>query len=176
MRSCDDVASRQSPSWKRSTETCARMRVKSRGASAPRRSSRLGHSASSSPPLRGARPGELPHFGTSGGRDGSATRLSVGRAWSPALTCVEDTAKRCDLASPRVGRVRSCREHRATNQLMTRAVTCKCLEKEEGRFSNGPRLLISGSTVRVRDGPPIVTRSEERRVGKEGRSRWSPYH
>ena len=22
----------------------------------------------------------------------------------------------------------------------------------------------------------IVTRSEERRVGKEGRSRWSPYH
>ena len=81
----------------------------------------------------------------------------MGRAWSPALTCVEDTAKRCDLASPRVGRVRSCREHRATNQLMTRAVTCKCLEKEEGRFSTGPRLLISGSTVRVRDGPPIVT-------------------
>src|SRR5260370_42093381 len=24
--------------------------------------------------------------------------------------------------------------------------------------------------------PPISSRSEERRVGKEGRSRWSPYH
>src|SRR3712207_8546747 len=23
---------------------------------------------------------------------------------------------------------------------------------------------------------PVITRSEERRVGKEGRSRWSPYH
>src|SRR2546427_10470254 len=40
---------------------------------------------------------------------------------------------------------------------MRRAATCKCVEKEEGRLSTGPRLLISGSTVRVRDGPPIVT-------------------
>src|SRR2546425_7866089 len=92
------------------------MRVKSRGASAPRRSSRLGHSASSSPPLRGARPGELPHFGTSGGRDGSATRTPGRRAWSLALTCVEDTAKRCDLATPRVGRVRLCRERRRSEE------------------------------------------------------------
>ena len=26
------------------------------------------------------------------------------------------------------------------------------------------------------DAPSVVTRSEERRVGKECRSRWSPYH
>src|SRR3712207_9031348 len=26
------------------------------------------------------------------------------------------------------------------------------------------------------DGPPLFERSEERRVGKECRSRWSPYH
>ena len=28
----------------------------------------------------------------------------------------------------------------------------------------------------IKDGVAIVTRSEERRVGKECRSRWSPYH
>ena len=31
-----------------------------------------------------------------------------------------------------------------------------------------------GSRIRVREGP--LARSEERRVGKECRSRWSPYH
>ena len=28
----------------------------------------------------------------------------------------------------------------------------------------------------LRKGPEIIQRSEERRVGKECRSRWSPYH
>src|SRR5256886_7536614 len=28
----------------------------------------------------------------------------------------------------------------------------------------------------LQNGAPIIGRSEERRVGKEGRSRWSPYH
>src|ERR1019366_8942347 len=48
------------------------------------------------------------------------------------------------------------------------------------------RTLLNGEPVEVStqidvnytlsDGPPIQQRSEERRVGKECRSRWSPYH
>src|ERR1039457_3273295 len=36
--------------------------------------------------------------------------------------------------------------------------------------------LESGSTPRCPSGDSRLDRSEERRVGKEGRSRWSPYH
>src|SRR6202041_2438474 len=32
------------------------------------------------------------------------------------------------------------------------------------------------ATATATPGTPAVSRSEERRVGKEGRSRWSPYH
>jgi len=34
----------------------------------------------------------------------------------------------------------------------------------------------AGSTVWDIEGRPYLDRSEERRVGKECRSRWSPYH
>ena len=33
-----------------------------------------------------------------------------------------------------------------------------------------------GVTVSQQEGRLVITRSEERRVGKECRSRWSPYH
>src|SRR5689334_2629620 len=50
---------------------------------------------------------------------------------------------------------------------------------ENARVS-GParRLPIARGTINslTRQGPPDVQRSEERRVGKECRSRWSPYH
>src|SRR5256886_7694137 len=36
--------------------------------------------------------------------------------------------------------------------------------------------LLRGATPWRRVGPVLGTRSEERRVGKECRSRWSPYH
>ena len=36
--------------------------------------------------------------------------------------------------------------------------------------------LIIGFLMGLANGFAIVTRSEERRVGKECRSRWSPYH
>src|SRR5256885_5871016 len=38
--------------------------------------------------------------------------------------------------------------------------------------SLAPRVVLSFSKIR----PPDTDRSEERRVGKECRSRWSPYH
>src|SRR5256886_7035359 len=38
-------------------------------------------------------------------------------------------------------------------------------------------MMQSGRVLRYPEGsPPKIDRSEERRVGKEGRSRWSPYH
>src|SRR5256884_1261575 len=40
----------------------------------------------------------------------------------------------------------------------------------------GVQAIILGLTVAVLVGAPCVFRSEERRVGKECRSRWSPYH
>ena len=43
-----------------------------------------------------------------------------------------------------------------------------------------PNLMIIGVSFLTRDESeliaPLFTRSEERRVGKECRSRWSPYH
>ena len=35
---------------------------------------------------------------------------------------------------------------------------------------------VSGTVIAEADKFPIIGRSEERRVGKECRSRWSPYH
>ena len=37
-------------------------------------------------------------------------------------------------------------------------------------------LLLDDELLPVEFTPPICLRSEERRVGKECRSRWSPYH
>src|SRR2546426_8165457 len=38
------------------------------------------------------------------------------------------------------------------------------------------RALPAPDAARPEDAAGFVARSEERRVGKEGRSRWSPYH
>src|SRR2546425_4480552 len=40
----------------------------------------------------------------------------------------------------------------------------------------GPSVVIDGRDTKMADNPGAPTRSEERRVGKECRSRWSPYH
>ena len=42
----------------------------------------------------------------------------------------------------------------------------------------GPGGMVDGKevTMTVKVGDKVITRSEERRVGKECRSRWSPYH
>src|SRR5256885_15298756 len=59
------------------------------------------------------------------------------------------------------------------------------LDVGQGRAESRPRLaalLVGLLAARIRlsdhsDAPlPRRARSEERRVGKEGRSRWSPYH
>src|ERR1039457_4748831 len=55
----------------------------------------------------------------------------------------------------------------------------------DGKLRGGEELQPSNTatTIRFQEGRPLVTdgpfmesRSEERRVGKECRSRWSPYH
>src|SRR2546426_6539606 len=43
------------------------------------------------------------------------------------------------------------------------------------QLDSSPRAFVRGPIADARTGPPS-TRSEERRVGKECRSRWSPYH
>src|SRR2546430_12676026 len=52
-------------------------------------------------------------------------------------------------------------------------------QENDGPFDNGPErngLQISRNFVVFRGVYESGTRSEERRVGKECRSRWSPYH
>src|SRR5580698_5125051 len=44
------------------------------------------------------------------------------------------------------------------------------------RYRGGPTKLVIGARCELREGVTMNTRSEERRVGKECRSRWSPYH
>src|SRR2546428_10762563 len=44
------------------------------------------------------------------------------------------------------------------------------------RFLALPHSKVSKLSIRTISGQKIVMRSEERRVGKECRSRWSPYH
>ena len=39
-----------------------------------------------------------------------------------------------------------------------------------------PRIELAPELVLLGILPPLIYRSEERRVGKECRSRWSPYH
>src|ERR1035437_465055 len=52
--------------------------------------------------------------------------------------------------------------------------------KSSGKFVSAPALSVvpsvGESVARRSDSAVISTRSEERRVGKECRSRWSPYH
>src|SRR3712207_8176985 len=45
---------------------------------------------------------------------------------------------------------------------------------QQGRFAEAAEAYSAGA--RVPGAPPWMSRSEERRVGKECRSRWSPYH
>ena len=52
--------------------------------------------------------------------------------------------------------------------------------KEEKEHNNPLEAeLITGiidECYKIHKGDPLIPRSEERRVGKECRSRWSPYH
>ena len=54
------------------------------------------------------------------------------------------------------------------------AVVCVVILMVNGNVGTGVAVAGTFSLVRFRSAPG--TRSEERRVGKECRSRWSPYH
>src|SRR5256885_15765629 len=49
-------------------------------------------------------------------------------------------------------------------------------ERLVSRFDSGLTVAIEPPELEMRVAILINKRSEERRVGKEGRSRWSPYH
>ena len=55
-----------------------------------------------------------------------------------------------------------------------------CLRKEKSMeyyAKSGKKILSQGEIDKVRNElENLIIRSEERRVGKECRSRWSPYH
>ena len=53
------------------------------------------------------------------------------------------------------------------------AITSEIIGKLGGRVEEVP---VSGTASGVSGSEEILHRSEERRVGKECRSRWSPYH
>src|SRR6266542_6967148 len=63
----------------------------------------------------------------------------------------------------------------ATNNVCIRRGTEKCgnMARPDGTHMDEFDLWFDKG---VTDGLPVVPRSEERRVGKECRSRWSPYH
>ena len=56
------------------------------------------------------------------------------------------------------------------------AATRKGQYKNQGRCRNENRGSIKSGVLPPREKGSIKTRSEERRVGKECRSRWAPYH
>src|SRR3989442_1543801 len=68
-------------------------------------------------------------------------------------------------------------------EMVTREVEIECLPSEiPDEFKVDVSGLMIGKQLRAADLPldpqkiKLLTRSEERRVGKECRSRWSPYH
>ena len=48
--------------------------------------------------------------------------------------------------------------------------------EEAWKLNQGKKNRILGGMLWMRLGNGTISRSEERRVGKECRSRWSPYH
>ena len=56
------------------------------------------------------------------------------------------------------------------------AIMPKARYNEVMSFIRGGLQDLSISRTTLRWGIPVLLRSEERRVGKECRSRWSPYH
>ena len=56
-----------------------------------------------------------------------------------------------------------------------KGISCSDVETAGDNVTGAPRRLTDG-VIEGEDYPNHVGRSEERRVGKECRSRWSPYH
>src|SRR2546430_14434930 len=66
---------------------------------------------------------------------------------------------------------------RASELLVSLVAHLDQVSRAAGTLEQGSREVGSSSTVsRASRARPICWRSEERRVGKECRSRWSPYH
>src|SRR5260370_34372187 len=69
------------------------------------------------------------------------------------------------------------RSERAHRQIMTTySELIPIASKLPARVSGPLRLAVAAYLARFKGSSRDHTRSEERRVGKERRSRWSPYH
>ena len=77
-------------------------------------------------------------------------------------------------------RVRRCIEERAGVSAVTIIVNPNVSDEQASRVARLTGTDVSTLVIRIRPGASRrrrkLTRSEERRVGKECRSRWSPYH
>ena len=100
-----------------------------------------------------------------------ADALGVGRFVDPATPCTDPAVNDGDARTGFYGN--------AAVELRDSASTCRVLGRTvvlaEG--GTGADALAAGMPISIStDGPASNDRSEERRVGKEGRSGWSPYH
>src|ERR1035438_5542082 len=65
----------------------------------------------------------------------------------------------------------------ASDELVNSTATGQLARDMDAAYATGEAaFLVSGPTERSRLLGSLYSRSEERRVGKECRSRWSPYH
>src|SRR5256885_11955765 len=78
-----------------------------------------------------------------------------------------------DVCSSDLERVGASRSRRIDVRLVSATNADLHAEVSAGRFRED--LLFWLNTIEIHL-PPLRERSEERRVGEEGRSRWSPYH
>ena len=83
-----------------------------------------------------------------------------------------------DLLNPKLrGEVAQCAPTRSSSSNATYEVILSMYGEDKGWEWLKKLAANTGHfTARSRDVPTVVARSEERRVGKECRSRWSPYH
>ena len=60
--------------------------------------------------------------------------------------------------------------------ILERALRAMDLESQARTFPDPGAVMVDASALDLKEKALILYRSEERRVGKECRSRWSPYH
>src|SRR5256886_11435737 len=85
---------------------------------------------------------------------------------------LEESLIRADLGVPMTSRIIKTLQEREAWSLMGINDVVKIVRQEISRV-----LPANSATIQPLAGKPnVILRSEERRVGKECRSRWSPYH
>src|SRR3990167_2909956 len=108
----------------------------------------------------------------------SLKQLTVGPTISIRFCCASPSTSKSDIASEAETLLQALTMLVAPRAWRTRMLFTVSRESSSRGFSPYGAFLISPKYNTSQDGicSRIAFRSEERRVGKEGRSRWSPYH